>query len=146
MRVFTDRCNSLGRQSIRDSFYGTVARFAFVEVTNDADADARLNPLNGQNFGGRNLGGGRKARPQARSGSGGGGGRGGDGGDAAAIGGGGRWAWRPWWRQAGAAEIEATVASLVSRLFELKSERLAWVRALQFSSRNISGTSASISA
>ena len=52
--------------------------FAFVEVTNDEDADRAINSLNGQNFGGRNLVV-NEARPQAER-SGGGGGRGGSGG------------------------------------------------------------------
>jgi cold-inducible RNA-binding protein len=69
---------------IRDRFTGQSRGFAFVEVTNDEDADRAVNSMNGQNFGGRNLVV-NEARPQAER-SGGGGGRGGYGGG----GGGGR--------------------------------------------------------
>ncbi len=61
---------------IRDRFTGQSRGFAFVEVTNDEDADRAVNSLNGQNFGGRNLVV-NEARPQAERGGGGGGGRGG---------------------------------------------------------------------
>src|SRR5437660_136651 len=65
---------------IRDRFTGQSRGFAFVEVSNDEDADRAINSLNGQNFGGRNLVV-NEARPQAeRTGAGGGGGRGGGGG------------------------------------------------------------------
>jgi RNA recognition motif-containing protein len=75
-----------GVNLIRDRFTGQSRGFAFVEVTNDEDADRAINSLNGQNFGGRNLVV-NEARPQAeRGGGGGGGGRGGYGGG----GGGGR--------------------------------------------------------
>src|SRR5579859_2534315 len=84
-----------GVNLIRDRFTGQSRGFAFVEVTNDEDADRAINSLNGQNFGGRNLVV-NEARPQAeRGGSGGrgsgggyGGGRGGHGGRGG--GGGGR--------------------------------------------------------
>jgi cold-inducible RNA-binding protein len=75
---------------IRDRFTGQSRGFAFVEISNDEEADRAVNSLNGQNFGGRNLVV-NEARPQEqRGGSGGrgggfGGGRGGHGG-----GGGGR--------------------------------------------------------
>jgi RNA recognition motif-containing protein len=80
-----------GVNLIRDRFTGQSRGFAFVEVTNDEDADRAINSLNGQNFGGRNLVV-NEARPQAERG-GGGGGRGGGGGY-----GGGRW-WRRWTRR-----------------------------------------------
>ncbi|HXM99107.1 MAG TPA: RNA-binding protein [Candidatus Dormibacteraeota bacterium] len=65
---------------IRDRFTGQSRGFAFVEVTNDEDADRAINSLNGQNFGGRNLVV-NEARPQAeRAGGGGAGGRSGGGG------------------------------------------------------------------
>ena len=74
---------------IRDRFTGQSRGFAFVEVTNDEDADRAVTSLNGQNFGGRNLVV-NEARPQAeRGGSGGGGGRGGYGGGRGGSGGGG---------------------------------------------------------
>ena len=78
-----------GVNLIRDRFTGQSRGFAFVEVTNDEDADRAVNSLNGQNFGWRNLVV-NEARPQAersggggggRSHGGGGGGRGGDRGD-----------------------------------------------------------------
>ena len=73
---------------IRDRFTGQSRGFAFVEVTNDEDADRAVTSLNGQNFGGRNLVV-NEARPQAeRGGSGGGGGRGGYGGGRGGSGGG----------------------------------------------------------
>lgn len=75
-----------GVNLIRDRFTGQSRGFAFVEVTNDEDADRAVNSLNGQNFGGRNLVV-NEARPQAERG-GGSGGRGGYGGRGS--GGGGR--------------------------------------------------------
>ena len=74
---------------IRDRFTGQSRGFAFVEVTNDEDADRAVNSLNGQNFGGRNLVV-NEARPQAERGGGGGGGRPGGGGGGRGGGGGGR--------------------------------------------------------
>lgn len=80
-----------GVNLIRDRFTGQSRGFAFVELSNDEDADRAINSMNGQNFGGRNLVV-NEARPQAersgggrggyggRGGSGGGGGRGGQGG------------------------------------------------------------------
>ena len=81
-----------GVNLIRDRFTGQSRGFAFVEITNDEDADRAVNSLNGQNFGGRNLVV-NEARPQAErsggSGRGGyGGGRGGGGGGRGGHGGG----------------------------------------------------------
>src|SRR6202521_849499 len=56
-----------GVNLIRDRFTGQSRGFAFVEVNNDEDADRAVNSLNGQNFGGRNLGGDDARRPAARS-------------------------------------------------------------------------------
>jgi cold-inducible RNA-binding protein len=78
-----------GVNLIRDRFTGQSRGFAFVEVTNDEDADRAINSLNGQNFGGRNLVV-NEARPQAERGGGGGGGRGGGYGGGRGGGGGGR--------------------------------------------------------
>ena len=61
-----------GVNLIRDRFTGQSRGFAFVEVSNDDDADRAINSLNGQNFGGRNLVV-NEARPQAERGGGGGG-------------------------------------------------------------------------
>ncbi|HMD42930.1 MAG TPA: hypothetical protein VKH45_07645 [Candidatus Acidoferrum sp.] len=79
---------------IRDRFTGQSRGFAFIEITNDEEADRAVTSLNGQNFGGRNLVV-NEARPQTeRSGGGGGrgfsgGGGGGRGGDRGGRGGGG---------------------------------------------------------
>jgi cold-inducible RNA-binding protein len=78
-----------GVNLIRDRFTGQSRGFAFVEVTNDEDADRAVNSLNGQNFGGRSLVV-NEVRPQAERGGGGGGGRsGGYGGGRGGHGGGG---------------------------------------------------------
>ena len=80
---------------IRDRFTGQSRGFAFVEISNDDEADRAVNSLNGQNFGGRNLVV-NEARPQEQRGGGGGrgggfgGGRGGHGGGHGGGGGGGR--------------------------------------------------------
>jgi len=63
---------------IRDRFTGQSRGFAFIEISNDEDADRAVTSLNGQNFGGRNLVV-NEARPQTER-SGGGGGRAGGGG------------------------------------------------------------------
>jgi RNA recognition motif-containing protein len=90
-------CESLGNQSNSRPFYRTIPRFAFIEISNDEEADRAITSLNGQNFGGRNLVV-NEARPQTER-SGGGGGRsagggggygGGRGGDRGGRGGGGR--------------------------------------------------------
>jgi RNA recognition motif-containing protein len=82
---------------IRDRFTGQSRGFAFIEISNDEEADRAITSLNGQNFGGRNLVV-NEARPQTER-SGGGGGRsagggggygGGRGGDRGGRGGGGR--------------------------------------------------------
>src|SRR5258707_3366742 len=74
---------------IRDRFTGQSRGFAFVEISNDEEADRAVNSMNGQNFGGRNLVV-NEARPQTeRSGGGGGGGRGGYGGGRGGTWGGG---------------------------------------------------------
>jgi RNA recognition motif-containing protein len=83
---------------IRDRFTGQSRGFAFIEITNDEEADRAVTSLNGQNFGGRNLVV-NEARPQTERsgggggrgyGGGGGGGRGGDRGGRGGGGGGGR--------------------------------------------------------
>src|SRR5947208_7742477 len=84
-----------GVNLIRDRFTGQSRGFAFVEISNDEEADRAVNSMNGQNFGGRNLvvnearpqeqrgggsgrGGGFDGGRRGRGGGGGGGGRGGD--------------------------------------------------------------------
>ena len=58
-----------GVNLIRDRFTGQSRGFAFVELSNDDDAERSINSLNGQNFGGRNLVV-NEARPQAERGGG----------------------------------------------------------------------------
>lgn len=75
---------------IRDKFTGQSRGFAFVEITNDEEADRAVQALNGQNFNGRNLVV-NEARPPREGGGGGGrGGRGfgGGGGGRGGFGGG----------------------------------------------------------
>ena len=80
---------------IRDRFTGQSRGFAFVEISNDEEADRAVNSLNGQNFGGRNLVVNEARRQEQRGGGGGrggggfGGGRGGHGGGGGGRGGGG---------------------------------------------------------
>src|ERR1700756_1724031 len=73
---------------IRDRSTGQSRGFAFVEISNDEEADRAVNSLNGQNFGGRNLVV-NEARPQEPRGGGGGRGGGGVGGGGGGHGGGG---------------------------------------------------------
>jgi RNA recognition motif-containing protein len=83
-------CTPAAINLIRDRFTGQSRGFAFVEVTNDEEADRAVQSLNGQNFGGRNLVV-NEARPQTERGGGGGGrGFGGGGGGGRGGGGGGR--------------------------------------------------------
>lgn len=70
---------------IRDRDTGQPRGFAFVEMTNDAEAEKAVAGINGTNLGGRNLNV-SEARPKPERGAGGGGGGGGRGG----RGGGGR--------------------------------------------------------
>ncbi len=97
-----------GVNLIRDRFTGQSRGFAFVEVTNDEDADRAINSLNGQNFGGRNLVV-NEARPQAE--------RGGGGGAAMAVAGVGVAAMVA---VAGAAAIAATVAIAGKQTFRVR--------------------------
>ncbi len=74
---------------IRDRDTGQPRGFAFVEMTNDGEAEKAIAGINGTNLGGRNLNV-SEARPKPeRAGGGGGGGRGGRGGGRG-YGGGGR--------------------------------------------------------
>ncbi|MBZ5510793.1 MAG: RNA-binding protein [Acidobacteriia bacterium] len=72
---------------IRDRDTGQPRGFAFVEMTNDAEAEKAVAGINGTNVGGRNLNV-SEARPKPERGPGGGGGGGGRGGRGG--GGGGR--------------------------------------------------------
>ena len=76
---------------IRDRDTGQPRGFAFVEMTNDAEAEKDVAGTNGANLGGRNLNV-SEARPKPErsgGGGGGGGGRGGRGGGGGGRGGGG---------------------------------------------------------
>ena len=72
---------------IQDKMTGRSKGFGFVEMADDGEADAAIEALNGQDFGGRALTV-SEARPREDRGGGGGGGRGGRGGGRG--GGGGR--------------------------------------------------------
>ncbi len=74
---------------IRDRDTGQPRGFAFVEMTNDGEADKAIAGVNGSNFAGRNLNV-SEARPKSDRGPGGGGGGGGRGGRGGGGGGGGR--------------------------------------------------------
>ncbi len=73
---------------ITDRDTGRSRGFAFVEMSNDEEADRAINALNGANLGGRTLNV-NEARPKSEGGGGGGGGRGGRGGGGYGGGGGG---------------------------------------------------------
>src|SRR5687768_1326176 len=75
-------------QIINDRDTGRSKGFGFVEMANDAEADAAIAALNGQQHGGRALTV-NEARPREDRGGGGGGGRGGYGGGGGGYGGGG---------------------------------------------------------
>ena len=83
---------------ITDKYSGQSRGFGFVEMPNDAEADAAMEKLNGSEFGGRKLtiNEARPMEPRTSGGRGGfGGGRGGDrggrGGDRGGYGGGNKW-------------------------------------------------------
>lgn len=87
---------------VRDRFSGQSRGFAFVEITNDEEADRAIQAMNGQNLGARALVV-NEARPQREGGGGGrgrggfgGGGGGGRGGNRGGGGGGGRGRGRDW--------------------------------------------------
>ena len=73
---------------VRDRDSGQPRGFAFVEMSNDSEADAAMAQLNGSTLDGRQLTV-NEARPKADRGFGGGGGRGGFGGGGGRGGGGG---------------------------------------------------------
>ena len=76
---------------IRDRDTGQPRGFAFVEMSNDSEANNAINALNGKDIDGRSLNV-NEARPKSDRGSGGGfGGRGGHGGGGNRRGGGNRW-------------------------------------------------------
>src|SRR5438477_8462185 len=84
-QLFTPHGQVVSAQIINDRDTGRSKGFGFVEMANDAEADAAIAALNGQQQGGRALTV-NEARPREERGGGGGGGRGGFGGG----GGGGR--------------------------------------------------------
>lgn len=63
-------------QVIMDRFTGQAKGFAFIEMENDAEAEAAISALNGTEFGGRTLVV-NEARPREERSGGGGGGSGG---------------------------------------------------------------------
>ncbi len=76
---------------IRDRDTGQPRGFAFVEMTNDGEAEKAIAGTNGTNLGGRNLNVSEaRPKPERAGGGGGGGGRGGRGGGRGGYGGGGR--------------------------------------------------------
>src|SRR6185312_11956288 len=79
----------LSAQVINDRDTGRSKGFGFVEMANDAEADAAIAALNGQEHNGRALTV-NEARPREERSGGGGGGRGGFGGRGGGGGGGGR--------------------------------------------------------
>ena len=133
---------------IRDRFTGQSRGFAFVEISNDEEADRAINSLNGQNFGGRNLVV-NEARPQEQRG--GGGGR--------------RWwfrrrSWRTWWRwrwawprrrswRVAVAVIVATavIAAIAGKTFRLLQLAAPFLAGVAFTLLNLCacGSSARIS-
>ena len=103
---------------MQDKFTGKSRGFAFVTMTNEADAQKAITDFNGKTVEGRpltvNEARPREARP---GGGGGGGGRGGYGGGGGGYGGGGygwrRWRWRlrrRWWRRTSPTAVAASVA------------------------------------
>ena len=74
---------------VRDRDTGQPRGFAFVEMTNSADATAAINALNGKEMNGRAMNV-NEARPREERGGGGGGGRSGGGGNRGGGGGGAR--------------------------------------------------------
>ena len=78
----------LSSKVIKDKFSGQSKGFGFVEMANDAEADAAIAALNGKEVGGRTLKV-NEARPMAPRSGGGGFGGGGGGGGGRRFGGGG---------------------------------------------------------
>ena len=88
-QLFSQHGQVVSAQIINDRDTGRSKGFGFVEMANDAEADAAVAALNGQQHGGRALTV-NEARPREdRGGGGGGGGRGGYGGGGGGYGGGG---------------------------------------------------------
>ena len=88
--LFTTHGQVASAKLITDKFSGQSRGFGFVEMSDDAQATAAIEKLNGTDFGGRKLTI-NEARPmEARSG-GDRGGRGGRGGDRGGYGGGNKW-------------------------------------------------------
>ena len=88
-QLFSQHGQVVSAQIINDRDTGRSKGFGFVEMANDAEADAAIAALNGQQHGGRALTV-NEARPREDRGGGGGGGRGGYGGGGGGYGGGGR--------------------------------------------------------
>ncbi|MFO0858519.1 MAG: RNA-binding protein [Phycisphaerales bacterium] len=86
-QLFEEHGQVASASLVMDRETGRPRGFGFVEMTNDAEANAAMTALNGKNFDGRDLTV-NEARPREGGGGGGGGGRGGFGGRGG--GGGGR--------------------------------------------------------
>jgi RNA recognition motif-containing protein len=87
-QLFGQHGQVLSAQVINDRDTGRSKGFGFVEMANDAEAEAAIQALNGQEHGGRALTV-NEARPREERGGGGGGGYGGGGGGGRRGGGGG---------------------------------------------------------
>ncbi len=85
--MFAEHGEVASASLVMDRETGRPRGFGFVEMTDDGQANAAIEALNGQNVGGRDLTV-NEAKPRENRGGGGGGGRGGYGGGG---GGGGRW-------------------------------------------------------
>jgi RNA recognition motif-containing protein len=90
LRALFEQYGTVDRVSIiTDRDTGQPRGFAFVEMSNDAEADRAITSLNGRELAGRDLSV-NEARPKTERSFGGGGGGGGRGGSRAGGGGGGR--------------------------------------------------------
>ena len=87
-QLFAQHGQVQSAQIINDRETGRSKGFGFVEMANDAEAEAAIAALNGHQHGGRALTV-NEARPREDRGGGGGGGRGGYGGGGGGYGGGG---------------------------------------------------------
>jgi len=94
-QIFSQHGTVASASLVMDRETGRPRGFGFVEMPNDAEAQAAIAALNGQNFGGRDLtvneARPREDRPRSGGGGGGGWGGGGGGGGGRRGGGGGGW-------------------------------------------------------
>jgi len=90
--IFEEHGDVASAALVMDRDTGRPRGFGFVEMSDDGQADAAIEALNGQNIDGRDLTV-NEARPREDRGGGGGGFRGGRGGGRGGGGGGGRGGW-----------------------------------------------------